>query len=518
MSSQLPRMWALATLGDIHIDESHSVNPAKTPDGLFELYSVPSFPSGAPEIILGRQIGSSKQSVAPGTVLLCGINPRINRVWIVYPLTNHTVIASTEWIPFFPQEGLSPKYLAYFLQQYSVRDFLAGRASGVGGSLMRVKASTLMDFPFPVAPTKEQNRIVAEIEKQLTRLDDAVAALKRAQVNLKRYRASVLKAACDGRLVPTEAELARRGGCSFEPASELLKRILVERRAKWEADQLAKMFAAGKPPRDDFWKKKYKEPEPPDSRRLPDLPKGWGWASVEQVGFVQLGRQRSPKHHQGKHMRPYLRVANVFEDRIDVSDVFSMNFTPEEFVTYELKAGDVLLNEGQSLELVGRPALYRSEMDGTCFQNTLVRFRAVKGVLPEYSLLVFLSYLHNQRFQQIAKWTTNIAHLGADRFAKLEFPLPPINEQSRIVAEWQQRSATLAHVAGQFTLNMLRAERLRQSVLKRAFGGRLVSQDTSDEPASVLLERIREERKPAEDNNMDVRRARRKRAVTAVEG
>ena len=92
---------------------------------------------------------------------------------------------------------------------------------------------------------------------------------RRVQVNLKRYRASVLKAACEGRLVPTEAELARKEGRTYETGEQLLARILKERRAKWETDQLAKMHAAGKPPKDDDWKKKYKEPEPPDASNLP---------------------------------------------------------------------------------------------------------------------------------------------------------------------------------------------------------------------------------------------------------
>ena len=118
-----------------------------------------------------------------------------------------------------------------------------------------------LKLPFRLlAPKPNNESIVAEIEKQFTRLDAAVAALKRVQANLKRYRAAVLKAACEGRLVPTEAELARKEGRSYETGEQLLARILKERRAKWEADQLAKMHASGKPPKNDDWKKKYKEP------------------------------------------------------------------------------------------------------------------------------------------------------------------------------------------------------------------------------------------------------------------
>jgi type I restriction enzyme S subunit len=108
-----------------------------------------------------------------------------------------------------------------------------------------------------------------------SRLDAATAALKRVQANLKRYRASVLKAACEGRLVPTEAELARKEGRDYKPADKLLQRILRERRARWEADTLAKLQASGKSPKDDHWKQKYKAPSAPDTANLPPLPEGW---------------------------------------------------------------------------------------------------------------------------------------------------------------------------------------------------------------------------------------------------
>src|SRR5262249_16532196 len=140
----------------------------------------------------------------------------------------------------------------------------------------------------------------------------------------------------------------------------------------------------------------------------PELPLGWCWAKVSEVGEVKLGRQRSPEHHNGPYMRPYLRVANVFEDRIDLSDVLEMNLTPEEYETYQLKHGDILLNEGQSLEPVGRPALYRDEIPGACFQNPLVRFRAGEAINPHFALLIFRHYLHAKRFQKLARWTVNI--------------------------------------------------------------------------------------------------------------
>lgn len=365
----------------------------------------------------------------------------------------------------------------------------------VGVTRQALTKDMILHFELPLPPFSEQRRIVAKIEELFSDLDAGVAALKRAKANLKRYRAAVLKAAVEGKLT----EEWRANYPAKESASALLARILKERRKNWEADQLAKFAAAEKEPPKN-WQDKYVEPTPPVTTGLPELPDSWCWASVQQVGSVQLGRQRAPQHHSGEHMRPYLRVANVFEDRIDISDVMEMNFTPEEFETYRLGYGDILLNEGQSMELVGRPAIYRDEVPGACFTNTLVRFRVYDGVDTDYALRVFLAYLKNGRFQKIATITVNIAHLGAGRFSEIEFPLPPVEEQAAIIEEVDRHFSLIDAAEKAINLSMARASRLRQSILKQAFEGKLVPQDPKDEPASVLLKRLQSSRSVHEGN------------------
>jgi type I restriction enzyme, S subunit len=187
-------------------------------------------------------------------------------------------------------------------------------------------------------------------------------------------------------------------------------------------------------------------------------------------------------------MRPYLRVANVLEDALDLSDVKSMNFTPKEFETFALHAGDILLNEGQTPDLLGRPAIYNDEIEGCCFQKTLLRFRSHKEILPQFALIVFRHYMRSGRFKREARITTNIAHLTQVRFVVMEFPVPPTAEQAEIVRRFRLLDG---EVSDPFELvGTLTIAALRQSVLKSAFEGRLVEQDSRDEPADALLARL----------------------------
>lgn len=202
-----------------------------------------------------------------------------------------------------------------------------------------------------------------------------------------------------------------------------------------------------------------------------ELPIGWAWTTVAEAGRVQLGRQRAPRYHTGPNMRPYLRVANVFEDRIDTSDVKTMNFDPEDYEMYRLKPGDILLNEGQSPEFLGRPAMYRGEPADTCFTNSLIRFQAHPGVLSEWALIVFRAYMHNGRFRRESRITTNIAHLSAARLKEVEFPVPPLAEQKRIagVLESALQYVVKSRQSAQRALRL--AEASREALIQSAVAG-----------------------------------------------
>lgn len=485
MSDNLPEGWVATTLGEIVEPARDRILPTDAPDrpyvGLQHVESQTMRLLGHGEALDTR---SSCLEFSTGDILYARMRPYLNKVWVA----EFDGMCSPEFLVFKQREGINTQFLALRL---NAEDFVAFANLQVSGERPRADFERLAQFPLRLPPSAEQDRIVRNLQPPLSALERAEKVARRTKQRLQRYRAAVLNAAITGELTK-EWRNAQVAVDEEVDADLLLQRILRERRSNWEAVEVGKLSRQKQ--QDENWKQGYRQPKGPLATNLPTLPQGWIWASVAQVGEVQIGRQRSPKDHSGEFMRPYLRVANVFEDRIDTSDILEMNFTPDEFETFQLKYGDILLNEGQSLELVGRPAMYRDEVPGSCFQNTLIRFRSSSYINRDYALIVFRAYLHNGRFQQIAKITTNLAHLGADRFTTLEFPLPPVGEQDRIVEEVTNRFAAAEKLEESIDQQIGRSSSVRQALLRRAFSGELVAQESSDEPAHVLLARIQEVR------------------------
>jgi type I restriction enzyme S subunit len=171
-------------------------------------------------------------------------------------------------------------------------------------------------------------------------------------------------------------------------------------------------------------------------------PNGNNSLPIRETGLVQLGRQRAPKYQTGTMAKPYLRVANVYDGYFNYDDVLEMDFDEKDFETYRLQKGDILLNEGQSRELVGRCAIYDGAIEDCCFQNTLIRYRPGEKVLTEFAYAFFQYCFHFGVFAAIASQTTSVAHLGAERFGNLPMPVPPKEEQSKIAHEYRQLCQT----------------------------------------------------------------------------
>jgi type I restriction enzyme S subunit len=474
----LPSGWAWATVDEITIPHPPKLKPEPKSDLLF---------LGMDGIAPGRmqphgfgrfsQMKSSASYFKPGDVLYGRLRPYLNKVWCA----DREGAASAEFINFRVKEGIEPKFLAYLLHS---AQFVQFASTQVNGDRPRIDPEQVRAFPFKLPPSREQSRIVARIEELFGEIEAGEQELVRAREGLEAYRRSVLKAAVTGELTRGWRELNKPNAMG----EGLRAGILAERRAAWERAEVARREALGMPMAGNAWKRSYPEAVTADLTEPVECPSEWAICSVDEAGFVLLGRQRAPQHHAGEHMRPYLRVANVLEDHLDLSDVKAMNFTPEEYLTFSLLYGDILLNEGQAPHLIGRPAIYRGEIDGCCFQKTLLRFRAVPGVLPEYAQLVFRYYMHAGRFKRASRITTNIGHLTQVRFLPMPFPVPSLEEQTEIVG----RAEALLGIMDSQELDELehQSAAARKSILSMAFAGKLVQQYAEEEPADVLLKNV----------------------------
>jgi type I restriction enzyme S subunit len=352
-----------------------------------------------------------------------------------------------------------------------------------------INTSDLLRMPVLVPPRNEQARIVAEIDKQFSRLDAGVAALKRVEANLRRYKASVLKAACEGRLTAAW----RAAHPDVEPASELLKRILRDRRRRWEEAELAKMVARGKSPKDDRWKTRYEEPLTPQIAQLPSLPPLWTWATLDQL--LALGEYgTSVKCDYAASGIPVLRIPNIINHRIDLGDLKRASGSVENWPDGRLIPGDVLIcRTNGSVDLIGKTAVVPPDFEGEyAFASYLIRLRFVMNVrLPWFVHFVLASSWGRRFITQNAASSAGQHNLSLSKLARFACPLPPGEELEILVRAVEEGLSIVDAGLGALRLSQQRAARLRQSVLRDAFEGKLAEQDPHDEAASVLLERIR---------------------------
>lgn len=430
---------------------------------------------------------TERYSLCKGDVLVCeGGEPGRAAVWqyndsdIKYQKALHRVRLFGD---------IDPKWLVYQLYL----DAQQGRLSRffTGTTIKHFTRTAMKEYGFRLAPCREQHRILDAIETHFTRLDAAVETLKRVQANLKRYRASVLKAAVEGRLVPTEAELARREGRDYEPASKLLDSVLIERRRRWEEAELVKMRAKGKEPKNDKWKAKYKEPLGPEQATLPVLREGWYWARLGQLMSIRSGFAFKSKDycHEGV---PLVRQADLKGEVIDLSGAKQLPaIYLREYWKYHVKEGDLLIGMSGA---IGKVSFYAQKEAALQNQRT--------GLVVPYGpiSLQFLAMLIESQEAHLLNCGKGVAvqNISPKDIERCNVALPPLAEQNRIVAELQKQFSEMDFFKRSTVTNAHRCERLRKSILKWAFEGKLVDQDSSDEPASVLLDRIRAERQ-AED-------------------
>jgi type I restriction enzyme S subunit len=375
-----------------------------------------------------------------------------------------------------PRVGLlSAGFLRYYLQSPAGQSSLTGRMSGT--AIRRIVLHRIKQTPVLVCSLPEQHRIVEAVESYLTRLDDAVATLERVQRNLKRYRASVLKAAVEGRLVPTEAELARGERRDYEPASVLLERILAERRRRWQE-------AGGRG--------KYQEPVKPDKSKLPKLPEGWCWATVECL--VGVGTGATPNKGNDRYWQdgnvPWVTSAVAGLGIVTQPSAFVTEAAMRETNLTLYPPGTLLVAMYGEGKTRGRCA--ELAIDSTTNQALAALVTTGMGMQVRPWLKLFMSFNYDNIRRKASGGVQPNLNLGIVR--SITMPFPPYAEQNRIVLEAEAKISIASRAEADLRRQQLQAARLRQSVLKWAFEGKLAEQDPDDEPASVLLERIKAER------------------------
>lgn len=448
-----------------------------------------------PEVVNFGKVKKGYTAFLPGDVIMAKITPCMEngKTCVVPALPGIACFGSTEFHVVRAERGLEAGWVSNFLLQHSTRHAAQRQMTG-GVGQMRVPSAFLESLKLPLPPSEEQQRIGEALDELLSDLDAGIAALERAREKLKLYRASVLKAAVEGALT---AEW-RAQHPDAEPASELLQRILVERRRRWEAAQLKKFKEAGKPPPKN-WKAKYKEPVTPDTSDLPVLPDGWCWASLDQLGETQGGLQKSPARAPKKSHYPYLRVANVLRGALDLRDLHRFELSEAELARLRLVAGDLLIIEGNgSRTEIGRCAIWQGEVEDCVHQNHVIRVRLLAGIKPEYAYRFLNSPAGQVAIQLVASSTSGLYTLSVGKIEKLPIPVPPEIEQDAIIDAVDEQLSDLDHLEADLDAKLKSAQALRQSILRDAFAGKLVPQDPNDEPASVLLERIATEREQRE--------------------
>ena len=357
-------------------------------------------------------------------------------------------------------QALDNSFLFYFL--HSKYGEINSRTKGVG--IPHVDPQVLNSIKIPLPPQPEQRRIIAEIEKQFSRLEEGVNALKRVQANLKRYRAAVLKAACEGLLVETEAELYRKrktksSKLGFETGEQLLKRILEERRKKWSG------------------RGKYKEPTAPDTTNLPKLPEGWTCLSIDQMCSHITSGSRDWSKYYGKGVDTFIMAQNVRPMFLDMSERQSVAAPVGDAETERTRVNvDDLLVTIVGAK-TGDVCRVSCQLDNHFVCQSVALLRPVISTLS--SFMEF--YLASQENGQ-AQWRGYIygqgrPHLGFEQIRMTVIPLPPLAEQKRIVEEVERRLSVVEELESLVTTNLQRASRLRQSILQKAFTGNLITEE-----------------------------------------
>lgn len=419
MPDKLPKGWVKTTLGEVNVPSRARALPS---DALDLPYVGMEHVEAQTMKLLGHGeasgLKSSSVRFAKGDVLYGKMRPYLNKVW----LAEFDGLCSAEFLVFPKTEGLDSQLFAYRL---NAQDFVNFANHQVSGDRPRVDFEKLATFQYLLPPSREQERIVAKLDALLSRIAAGEAAARRAQERLKRYRAAVLHAAVTG-------ELTRDWRKTRKPAetgAQLLKRLLQERRARWEEAELKHLQAVGKPPKDDKWKERYSEPNGLSAAELSGLPRGWVWSSLQQLGFVVGGLTKNPRRATLRLKMPYLRVGNVYANELRLDEMKTIGVEKEELDKLLVEKGDLLIVEGNgSKDQIGRLAIWDGSIEKCVHQNHIIKVRLVEKALGAWILSWLLSPPGRHQVEMVASSTTGLYTLSVGKVGNLCIPLPSSTE------------------------------------------------------------------------------------------
>lgn len=439
----IPSNWCSATINEVNIYQSSTCNPMKTPEKQFELYSVPSFPGKNPEILSGKYIGSTKQLIQFKDVLLCKINPRINRVWCVNGKNELDQISSSEWIV-VRQPHMSERFLAHFLRSNSFRNILCSDVSGVGGSLTRAQPKKVATYTIPVAPYNEQQIIAEKLDTLLAQVDNTKTRLEQIPKILKCFRQAVLGTAINGKLTSTWAS-DNKIHLSLEDFINTNKDFIAK------AKKITSPFEKGT----------------------------WVECELGHVINVSSGNGLTAKEMNKSGIIPVYGGNGI--------------------TGYHNKE-----NTEESTIVIGRVGFYCGSVHLTANKAWVTDNALIVSHSPLVSKLFIYWLLKGTNLRQDASSSAQPVISGAKIYS-LNVMIPPIEEQLEIVRRVEQLFALADTIEKQANAALEHINLLTQSILAKAFRGDLTAQWRAENPdlisgensAAALLEKIKAERAAA---------------------
>jgi type I restriction enzyme, S subunit len=439
LSHQTKESWrttALNDLGQLYCGQSPASSRVNT-DGTGTLYVT------GPEQWDGLKIRQDKWTTDPKRLVPDGcifITVKGAGVGKIFPGIGCAI--GRDVYAFKPKAGLSAKFIEHAIR-YTVQDVLRHAVGDIPG----LSKSHILQHEIGLPELAEQQRIVAEIEKQFSRLDEAVANLKRVKRNLKRYKAAVLKAAVEGKLT----EDWRKQHPDVEPASKLLERILTMRRAKWNGNG------------------KYKEPTKPDRKKLATLPETWTWTNIDQLAEVGTGatpKRGMSQYYLGGHI-PWVTSSALNSKHVDKTNEFVTDAALRETNLTLYPPGTLLLamyGEGRTR---GKCSVLRIH---ATTNQAIAAIQCAEKVCDYIKLAIWSQY---DELRETASGGVQ-PNLNLSRVRSITIPLPPLSDQECIVAEVERRLSIIDDLETAVGDNLKRAIRMRGAILEKAFTGRLI--------------------------------------------